>query len=177
MTCAFAAQNGKLTGSLRNDALTLDEHQVAFLKPVNTIETVLAEQPDEDADEDLEANRKWAARLSVTLRAAVARLRAHQWPAATGESVDGLVAELEAAREHWARAAVAGDADAFWEHYDPGFDALTPDLGAKARGALGLRDARPGKQGGPSVGGATPTATATATSTAVVPSTGSGTAA
>ncbi|MDN3297967.1 DUF4190 domain-containing protein [Streptomyces ficellus] len=138
VTCSFAAEKGKLTGSLRSDATTLDTHQVAFLKPVNLIDTVLLEEPEADAEDDLDANVRWAGKVSSTLSGTVAKLRAHPWPTAAERPLADLVEELEAAREHWAKAAAATDADVFWEHYDPAYDALPADMGAKARAALGL---------------------------------------
>ncbi|MEE1756350.1 DUF4190 domain-containing protein [Streptomyces sp. SP18CS02] len=140
VTCSFAAEKGKMTGSVRADESTLDAHQLAFLKAVNPVDIILAEQPEPDADEDLDANVKWAGQVTSTIGETVRQLRAHQWPAASAKPVAGLVEELEAADEHWSKAAEASDPDVFWEHYDPGFDALPNDLGAKARGALGLAD-------------------------------------
>ncbi|GGU37107.1 DUF4190 domain-containing protein [Streptomyces lavendofoliae] len=138
VTCAFAAEEGKLTGSVRNDEETLDEHQAAFLKRVNQIDAALLEEPEADVEEDRKANVAWAAKVSETVRATAAGLRDHPWPAASRGPVADLAEELEAAGKHWARMAAATDPDTFWEHYEPAYDALPADLGAKARGALKL---------------------------------------
>ncbi|MFF8288048.1 DUF4190 domain-containing protein [Streptomyces sp. NPDC016309] len=138
VTCAFAAEKGKLTGSVRGDEKTLDAHQLAYLKPVNRIDAALMEEPDADVEEDREANVAWARKVSSTLTATVAELRAHPWPAAARRPVADLAEELETVREHWTRMADAKDPDTFWEHYEPAYDGLPADLGATARGALKL---------------------------------------
>lgn len=138
VTCAFAAEEGKLTGSVRNDGTSLDRHQIAFLEPVNRIDAVLWEEPEADVEDDRKANVAWAGKVSATLSTTAARLRAHPWPSAARKPVADLAAELEAARKHWAAMAAATDPDTFWEHYEPAYEALPPDLGARARGALGL---------------------------------------
>ncbi|MEV3989341.1 DUF4190 domain-containing protein [Streptomyces sp. NPDC049837] len=148
VTCAFAAEKGKLTGSVRSDETTLDAHQLAYLKPVNRIDAALLEEPEADVEEDQEANVAWARKVSSTLSGTIAELKAHQWPAAADEPVADLVKELESARKHWAKMAAATGPDTFWEHYDPAYDGLPADMGAKARGALKLDVTPPPMEGG-----------------------------
>ncbi|WP_167536369.1 DUF4190 domain-containing protein [Streptomyces ficellus] len=138
VTCVFAAEKGRLTGSARSDAETLDAHQLAFLLSVNRIDAALLEEPDADVEEDREGNAAWARKVSSTLGGTIAELRGHRWPAGARAPVAELAKELEAARKHWAKLAAAPDPDTFWTHYEPAYDALPPDLGAKARGALKL---------------------------------------
>ncbi|MCS0634472.1 DUF4190 domain-containing protein [Streptomyces sp. LP05-1] len=138
VTCAYAAESGKLTGSVRADATTLNSHQSAFLTAVNPIESAVGEEPEADAEDDLAANRKWAGELSATLGATAAQLRARSWPAASAGAVASLVKEIDAAGGHWREAAAAGDAGVFYEAYDSGYEALPPDLGKRARVSLGL---------------------------------------
>ncbi|MER7111190.1 DUF4190 domain-containing protein [Streptomyces sp. NPDC000229] len=138
VTCSFAAEKGKLTGSVRTDETTLDEHQAAFLKPMNGIDAALLTEPEADVEEDQGANVAWAGNVSEKLSGAITQLKGHQWPAGAQKPVADLVEELEAAREHWAKMAAATDPDTFWEHYDPAYDGLPADLGLKVRGALKL---------------------------------------
>lgn len=149
VTCAFAAEKGKLTGSVRSDETTLDAHQLAYLKPVNRIDAALLEEPEADVEEDQEANVAWARKVSSTLDGTIAELEAHQWPVAAEKPVADLVKELKSARKHWAGMAAATDPDTFWEHYDPAYDGLPADMGARARGALKL-DVTPPAEGGTS---------------------------
>ncbi|MFF9866166.1 DUF4190 domain-containing protein [Streptomyces sp. NPDC013953] len=149
VSCAFAAERDKLTGSLRSDAAVLDPHQLAYLKAVNPIDDVLADEPEEDVEEDLAANAEWAGDVEKALAASVSALEGHTWPAASRKGVTDLVEELEGAREHWAKAAGAADPEVFWEHYEPGYDALPYDLGSTVRGTLGLSDTPPDEPGDP----------------------------
>ncbi|MFJ8584945.1 DUF4190 domain-containing protein [Streptomyces sp. NPDC093595] len=156
VSCSFAAEKDKLTGSLRRDATVLDPHQLAYLKAVNPIDGVLADEPEEDVEEDLAANTAWAGDVAEALAASVSELGEHAWPAASRKGVADLVEELEGARKHWAKAAAAADPEVFWEHYDPGYDALPYDLGSTVRGTLGLADTPPDGPDGPGAPGSGP---------------------
>ncbi|MFC8920314.1 DUF4190 domain-containing protein [Streptomyces sp. NPDC057116] len=138
VTCAFAAEKGKLTGSVRTDATTLDQHQLAFLQSLNPIDAALLEEPEADVEEDQPGNVAWAQKVSATVTGAAAKLKAHPWPATADKPVADLAADLEAAGEHWAKMAAATDPDTFWEHYEPAYDGLPADMGLEARGALKL---------------------------------------
>lgn len=148
VTCAFVADTGKLTGSLRRDATTLTPAQVTFLKAVNSIDIVTNEEPEADPETDLSANLAWAGRIEKALGGAVTTLRGHSFPEASAKPVADLAKELETARRHWVKAAKAADADTFWEHYEAGWDSLPPDLGKDARGALNLGTTPPAPSGG-----------------------------
>ncbi|MCP9962047.1 DUF4190 domain-containing protein [Streptomyces somaliensis] len=148
VTCAFAAQEGKLTGSLRADATTLDTHQLAYLKAVNPLDAVLVAEPEDDPETALGANVAWAGAVERALGGSIARLEGHAFPGASARPVADVVKELEKARGHWARAAEAPDADTFWTHYEPGHGALPLDLGKEARAALGLSTEAPAEPAG-----------------------------
>ncbi|WP_187645739.1 DUF4190 domain-containing protein [Streptomyces sp. TRM49041] len=143
VTCAFAAETGKLTGSLRADATTLDADQVAYLKAMNGVDNVLFEEPEEDPEVDFDGNVKWAGTVEKSLGESIAQLKGHTFPGASAQPVADVVKELEKARKHWAKAATAADADTFWEHYEPGYDALPLALGKDARTALKLSTTPP----------------------------------
>ncbi|MEU3687277.1 DUF4190 domain-containing protein [Streptomyces narbonensis] len=143
VTCAFASETGRFSGSLRSDASTLTADQEQFLKSVNPIETVGGREPDEDPDEDFEANKAWAGEMLAAIDGARAGLGKHHWPGASAAPVEALDKELEAASEHWRKMAGAADADAYWEAYETAWDALPEDLGAEARTGLGLTGTPP----------------------------------
>ncbi|AOT60848.1 MULTISPECIES: DUF4190 domain-containing protein [Streptomyces] len=143
VTCAYAAEKGKLTGSLRADATTLDAHQLAYLTAVNAVEAVLLKEPEADPDADFDANTAWAGSVAKALDGAAGRLKGHTFPGASAAPVADVVTSLEKARGHWRKAADAVDADAFWTHYEPGYDALPLDLGKDARAALKLSTKAP----------------------------------
>ncbi|MFJ2056509.1 DUF4190 domain-containing protein [Streptomyces sp. NPDC087908] len=143
VTCVFAGEKKPFSGSVRSDASTLDDHQVAFLKAVNPIETVSYREPDEDADEDFAANKAWASELLATIETARAGLELRAWPAGAVPSVVALRKELGAASKEWLTLATAADAEAYWEAYDPAWESLPEDLGADARTALDLTGTPP----------------------------------
>ncbi|MCH0540122.1 DUF4190 domain-containing protein [Streptomyces sp. MUM 203J] len=146
VTCALAAGSGKLTGSLRTDATTLDPGRLTFLQAVNPVEAVRYEQPEADPDTDLKANTQWAGRMEKALGAAVERLKGHTYSGAAAGPVAELGEELAKARGLWAKAATAPDADAYWERYDVAYDAAPLDLGREVRKALNLGTTPPGEQ-------------------------------
>ncbi|MEU0271045.1 DUF4190 domain-containing protein [Streptomyces sp. NPDC006307] len=143
VSCSVAAETGKLTGSVRADSTTLDAHQLVYLQAMNPIDTVLMEEPEDSVEDDPEGNAAWARDVEATLTASAAALEKYQWPAVSKKAVTELVAQLKSARGHWRKAADTSDPDAFWEHYERGYDALPYDLGAEARTALGLADTPP----------------------------------
>ncbi|MER6158214.1 hypothetical protein ABT147_22085 [Streptomyces sp. NPDC001868] len=50
-----------LDGPLRSDESMLDADRLAFLKAMNAVDEALPEEPEDDAEEDLDASRDWAA--------------------------------------------------------------------------------------------------------------------
>lgn len=140
ITCVFGNVDEKksLTGSLRNDATTLDKDQVAFLKSANALDRVLFEEPEDYAEDDLPANRRWAGDVGTALGEQAEALRARSWPAGSGKAVADLASDLEAARKEWAKAAAAKDVEAYYEHYDAGYEYIDGETTVTAREALGL---------------------------------------
>ncbi|MFJ8635944.1 DUF4190 domain-containing protein [Streptomyces sp. NPDC093568] len=140
ITCLFGSteENGKLTGSLRSDPTTLDADQTVFLTATNAVDAALYEEPEEYPEEDLAANRAWAKDVRAVLDEQIETLRGHTWAADTKKPVAGLIEEMEDAREEWARAAAAKDADTYYTHYDRGYEYVDGPTTVTAREALGL---------------------------------------
>ncbi|MFF2573265.1 DUF4190 domain-containing protein [Streptomyces sp. NPDC058084] len=140
VTCAFATEKTPVTSSLRSDATTLDAHQLHYLKSMNPIDDVVAEEPEEDADADLAANKAWAQKVHRAVTTASVGLHGHSWPGASAKPVGELAKKLDAAARTWHELATAKDANAFWESYEVAFDALSTDFETAPRSALGLTD-------------------------------------
>ncbi|MFG3013364.1 DUF4190 domain-containing protein [Streptomyces cinerochromogenes] len=141
VTCVFGNtdESEDLTGSLRNDETVLDAHQVAYLKAAHVLNAALETAPDEEyVEDDLPGHKAWAGRVATALGEQAGILRGHHWPAGARKPVAALAADLDWARAEWAKAAKAEDADAFYEHYDTGFDLIEPKRAVAARTALGL---------------------------------------
>ncbi|NUS26485.1 MAG: DUF4190 domain-containing protein [Streptomyces sp.] len=140
ITCVFGDIDEKksLTGSLRNDATTLDADQIAFLKSANALDRVLYEEPVDYAEDDLPANRAWAADVDKVLGEQAEALRGHSWTGADERAVADLAADMEAARKEWAKAAAAKNVDSYYVHYDAGYEFVDGDTTVTARKALGL---------------------------------------
>ncbi|MFF5754676.1 DUF4190 domain-containing protein [Streptomyces longwoodensis] len=145
ITCTFADEDGSgaLTASLRADASTLDADQLAFLHAMNALDEVLYQEPDDYAEEDLGTNQGWAQDVHEALGTQVTALRAHTWPAAAQAPVAALVKDMKAAQKEWGKAAAADDADAYYEHYDAGYEYVDGDTTVAARRALGLATTPP----------------------------------
>ncbi|MER6348554.1 DUF4190 domain-containing protein [Streptomyces sp. NPDC001595] len=145
ITCMFGNtdEKGTLTGSLRNDATTLDADQLAYLESVRDLDEVLEREPDAYAEDDLDANTAWAGEVRDALAAQTEALDGHTWPAGAERPVADLVKELETAREHWAKAATATDPDTFYEHYDTGYAFYDGATTIDVREALGLDSSPP----------------------------------
>lgn len=145
ITCAFGNtdEKGTLTGSLRNDATTLDADQLAYLESVRDLDTVLDREPEAYAEDDLDANTEWAGEVRDAVAAQTEALRGHTWTGDAERPVTALVKELETARKHWANAATAGDPDTFYEHYDAGYAFYDGAKTIDVREALGLDTSPP----------------------------------
>ncbi|QIJ64544.1 DUF4190 domain-containing protein [Streptomyces sp. JB150] len=145
ITCVFGNTDGKgtLTGSLRNDATTLDADQLAYLESVRDLDAVLDREPEAYAEDDLDANTAWAAEVRDAVAAQSEALRAHTWTGDAEQPVAALVEELRTARGHWAKAATAGGPDAFYEHYDAGYAFYDGARTIDVREALGLDTSPP----------------------------------
>ncbi|MGW3243091.1 DUF4190 domain-containing protein [Streptomyces sp. NPDC001070] len=139
VTCVFSKEHGTLKGSLRQDASTLDAHQVAYLKAANGLNEVMSAAPEaKNVEDDLKGYRKWAGEVTVALAVESRALAAHEWPADAEEPVAALVKETKAARSQWAKAAAAKDADAYYEHYTAAESRMGHEEAVRAREALGL---------------------------------------
>ncbi|MGW1215274.1 DUF4190 domain-containing protein [Streptomyces sp. NPDC002499] len=145
ITCVFGNtdETASLTGSLRNDAATLDADQRAYLMAVNLGNRAMDGQPVDSPDDDLAANRKWADRMATALTQEARQLRGHRWPAGADKPVGKVAAELGTIEKEWERAAAAEDADAFYVSYDRILTLSTPDHSLTAREALGLATTPP----------------------------------
>ncbi|MCI3272856.1 DUF4190 domain-containing protein [Streptomyces cylindrosporus] len=157
ITCVFGNTDEKasLTGSVRNDARTLDADQLAYLNAVNIANRALDSQPVDSPDDDLKANTRWAARLSDAFTRQAAQLRAHDWPSGAQAPVTAVARQVESIQEEWAKAAKATDADAFYASYDRAMTLSTTGRSVTARKALGLATTPPpdGETGGGGGGG------------------------
>ncbi|MFJ8108375.1 DUF4190 domain-containing protein [Streptomyces sp. NPDC096132] len=140
ITCVFTHTDayGTLDGPLRTDESRLDADQLAFLKAMNAVDEVLHEEPEEDADEDLDAHRNWAADVRDVLGKQTGVLRGRTWPGHADKSVDALVRDMQDARADWAKAATAGDAHTYYLHYDNGYKYVDGNTTRSARWDLGL---------------------------------------
>ncbi|WP_155057828.1 DUF4190 domain-containing protein [Streptomyces blattellae] len=146
ITCAFGHTDGAsgLTGSLRNDATTLDDDQVTYLKAADVLNTAMDSAPTQEyVEDDLPGHKEWAERVADALTEQAGTLRDHPWPAGAEQPVGDLVEDLQAARKEWAAAAGAADADTFYEHYDKGYALIAPERSVTARKALGLATTPP----------------------------------
>lgn len=146
VVCAFGAadEDGELTGSLRNDETVLDADQVAYLKAAHVLNAALDTAPEEKyVEDDLAGHKAWAGRVAAALGEQARMLRAHDWPAASRGPADALAADLDEARAQWAKAARAGDADAFYASYEAAFDLIDPSRAVTVRKALGLATTPP----------------------------------
>ncbi|MEV0635244.1 DUF4190 domain-containing protein [Streptomyces sp. NPDC050619] len=141
ITCSFGNTDANASlggGSLRNDETTLDADQVAYLKAVDAQNTALDSAPEDTPDDDLAANKQWAARVSAALAKEAGMLSGHPWPADAKQPVAVVVKELEALQKPWSQAAGADDVDTFYTHYDEALRLEDPTKSVTARKALGL---------------------------------------
>ncbi|MGW1253973.1 DUF4190 domain-containing protein [Streptomyces sp. NPDC002513] len=155
VTCMFGNtdEKGTLTGTLRRDATTLTDDQLAYLRADAVLYGALDTAPDAAyVEDDLPGHRKWAARVATALAGQTQRLRAHSWPDGAQGPVAGQTAALDRAREEWGRAAGAADADTFYVHYDRGSALLEGRAAVTARKALGLATTPPSRDAGDSAG-------------------------
>ncbi|OXS31059.1 DUF4190 domain-containing protein [Streptomyces sp. XY006] len=145
ITCLFGhtEAGSQLTGSLRGDPTTLGTDQVVFLSTANAVDAALYEEPEDAPEDDLAGHRAWAAQVHDVLGEQIEALRGHSWPSGAQKPVAALVADLEDAREEWARASEAADADTYFTHYDTAYAAVDGPATVTARKALGLASTPP----------------------------------
>jgi uncharacterized protein DUF4190/putative regulator of septum formation len=145
IVCVFgsAEENGRLTGSLRNDATLLDTDQIAYLSAANAVDIALFEEPEEYPEEDLAANRAWAKDVHAVLGEQLESLRGHSWQGEAEQPLTDLIDEMEDAHREWAKAAAAKDVDTYYAHYDNGYEYIDGPTTVTARKALGLDTTAP----------------------------------
>ncbi|WP_309094567.1 DUF4190 domain-containing protein [Streptomyces sp.] len=145
ITCLFghADTGSELTGSLRGDPTTLDTDQVVFLSTANAFDAALYEEPEDTPEDDLAGHRAWATRVHDVLGEQIEALRGHSWPSGARQPVADLVADLEDARDEWARASEAADADTYLTHYDRAYAYVDGPSTVTARKALALASTPP----------------------------------
>ncbi|MFD5129001.1 DUF4190 domain-containing protein [Streptomyces olindensis] len=145
ITCVFGNTEARagLTGSLRGDPTTFDTDQVVFLSTANALDTALYEEPEDTPEDDLAGHRAWAAQVHDVLGENIEALRGHSWPSGARGPVGALVADLEDAREEWAKASEAADADTYYARYDKAYAYVDGPATVTARKALGLATTPP----------------------------------
>ncbi|MDH6548963.1 DUF4190 domain-containing protein [Streptomyces sp. SAI-041] len=148
VTCIFGNtdEQGTLTGSLRADETTLDTYQITLLKSLNALDSVLWEEPEDYPEDDLPGYLDWSRDVHDSLGEQMDALRAPSWPATADKQVAALVKDLGEARDEWAKAVAAAeddDVDAFYIHYDKGYEFVDGPSTVTARKALGLATKRP----------------------------------
>ncbi|MFJ9741631.1 DUF4190 domain-containing protein [Streptomyces sp. NPDC101166] len=154
ITCVFAHtdEKGALTGSLRTDETTLDPDQLAFLTAMAAVDDALLLEPEDLAEDDLKANRGWAADVGDMTSVQARTLSDHPWSAGTRKPLTALVTDLQKAAGQWTAAAEASDVDTFYEHYENAYAYVDGDATVTARKALGLTTTRPSYDDGDSGG-------------------------
>jgi hypothetical protein len=148
VTCMFGNTNekGTLTGTLRRDATSLTDDQLAYLRADGVLYDALDTAPDaEYVEDDLPGHRKWAARVATALADQTRQLRGHSWQDGAGQPVADRAKALDQAREEWRKAAKATDADTFYAHYDRADALLEGRAAVTARKALGLATTPPSR--------------------------------
>ncbi|MET9565713.1 DUF4190 domain-containing protein [Streptomyces tauricus] len=146
ISCVFGNmdEKGTLTGSLRQDATTLDADQVAYLEAAEVLNEAMDSAPEEEyVEDDLPGHKAWATRVSGALTEQVGLLRGHRWPADAKKPVATLVGQLESAKKEWADAAKTSDVDTFYEHYGRALDLTDAKKSVTTRKALGLESTPP----------------------------------
>ncbi|GCB46206.1 DUF4190 domain-containing protein [Streptomyces sp. NL15-2K] len=149
ITCVYGntdANAGLSGGSLRNDATTLDADQLAYLKAANLQEAALDTAPGDTPEDDLDANRLWAGRVSSALAKEAGMLSAHQWPADARKPLAAVLKEVRDLEGPWGKAAEATDVDAFYLAYGEALELEDRDRTVTARKALGLATTPPSSE-------------------------------
>jgi hypothetical protein len=133
VTCTYAKESGKFTGSLKAD--TSKPEQTTYLKGANAVyEALWVNQPDaESVEEDLDGYKAQAKAVAAALDAHLKGLQDIE-----GTEAGKLREQLKKTAGHWKKAANAADIDAFYIAYDPAFTGLDPNKTVAARKELGL---------------------------------------
>ncbi|MFD7228583.1 DUF4190 domain-containing protein [Streptomyces sp. NPDC059881] len=156
VVCTFAATEAKLKSSVRSDRTTLDPAQLAYLESEQAIEETRWEEPEDLFEDDPDANRVWAAQMSLTLEEQARALRAADWPAAARKDALARAKEYDAARKHYDRATGALEEDEFWEGCGKAEEAFRQETEIAVRSALGLSTKPPAEPGDEGTGDPNP---------------------
>lgn len=146
ITCMFGNVDPEagLTGSLRQDATTLDSDQFAFLEADAVLNDAFDEMPDTDyVEDDLAGHKAWASQVVDALDQQTTALRAHDWEPAAEQAVIDYADALDEAREEWEAAHGARDAEDFNDHWDEAHRLTDGTMAITAREALGLATGPP----------------------------------
>lgn len=155
VSCLFGNTDDEagLTGTLRNDQLTLDPDQYSYLSSAAAIDNALDAIPDtEYIDDDLPAYKEWAGHVSEALAWEADGLPAHRFSPETAKLVAALAKDLERSAKEWEKAARAPDADTFSDHYEKALKLIDPEKTVTTRKALGLATTPPVYDGGGGAG-------------------------
>ncbi|WP_323178790.1 MULTISPECIES: DUF4190 domain-containing protein [unclassified Streptomyces] len=156
VSCLFGNtdERGSLTGSLRNDQLTLDPDQYSYLSSARAINNVLAGAPEaESVEDDLPGYKKWAASVSEIVAWQADGLPVRTFAPAARGPVAALVKDMTLSAKEWAKASDARDADAFYAHYEKAAKLIDPRKTVTTRKALGLATTPPKYDEGDTSGG------------------------
>ncbi|MFD6417115.1 DUF4190 domain-containing protein [Streptomyces sp. NPDC060194] len=143
VTCAMVDERGRRKGSVRADEQSHDKDQAAFLRSVNAVDVVSSRMPVADPEDDLGANRKYAAEVRAALDTELSALSGHAFSPEARKRVAAYVAERARAVEDWERAADASDADEFWAACGEAEEAMGLEAEIPVRKALGLEQKLP----------------------------------
>jgi hypothetical protein len=153
-------ETATLTGSLRQDATTLDADQLAYLEAARVLNTAMDSVPDtEYVEDDLPGHKEWATRVADALTKQTGMLREHTFAPDAVTPLAALLKDLDSAGVEWGKAADAADVDAFYVHYEKGLDLTDPEKTVTTREALGLATTPPaygGEDGSADDGGGDP---------------------
>ncbi|WP_200306839.1 DUF4190 domain-containing protein [Streptomyces adelaidensis] len=141
ITCMFGNMDPEatLTGSLRQDETTLDDDQFAYLEADAILNEAYDGLPEaEYVEDDLAGHKVWASRVVQALERQTRALRAHDWEPSAEEAVTDYAEGLDKARDEWAAASKASDAEVFTEHWDKAHQLTDGPKAVTAREALGL---------------------------------------
>lgn len=154
IACVFGNhdENGTLTGSLRVDDTTLGADPLTFLQADAGVETVVEQEPEDLAEDDLAGNKAWAGRMETAVGEQIELLHAHSWSAEVSGPMTTYLKELERAREEWAKAATARDATTFEQHYYDAYQVYDGASAVAVRKALKLAATPPSAGAGGSGG-------------------------
>ncbi|MCP3755828.1 septum formation family protein [Streptomyces sp. TBY4] len=155
IVCVIGTADREHRGSLRKDAGTLTAEQVAFLRVMNRVDTVLGEVPDGEVEDRLPWYMSWASEMDRALGAESQLLdTAMGRPELAGPA--GVQRErLDVARSEWRRAGRAKSAKEFLDAWGRADAALPVEVEKALRGAYGLSARVPEWREGAGGGGST----------------------